>query len=103
MTERSRSSSSTVVAAVLLLLLPPVVYAGGYFLLSDPVDVQSILERQQPTYWRSFPSRWLMVAYRPMARIECMVTGADITLHCPHFQFEHVESGNLEGSGLFLD
>jgi hypothetical protein len=71
---------TTRVAGVLFVLVPLFViggfYIGGYFLLSNSVDV--IIVKQ----WRAryFASQWEVRVYRPAAQVEALLIGKEVRL-----------------------
>ena len=73
----SRPSTAAPILAVLAIVLAMLgAYVGGYFLVGYRID-------WQPSgFARSYPSRWIAVAFIPAARVEAWVTGESVDVYC---------------------
>ena len=68
-----------VLLAVTLLSVAIGAYVGGYFLLSEAVDVVIVGERRS----RSFAAEWQVRVYGPAAKVESLLCGMDVRLSAP--------------------
>jgi hypothetical protein len=68
-----------ILLALAILVVSAGAYVGGYFLLSNAVEIVVVRE------WRSryFASEWQVRIFQPAAKVESLFCGKDVRLSAP--------------------
>jgi hypothetical protein len=76
---RYRLRTLLILLALAILVVSAGAYVGGYFLLSNAVEIVVVRE------WRSryFASEWQVRIFQPAAKVESLFCGKDVRLSAP--------------------